>query len=156
MERFEPERDVPPGALSSSTKTKFVNPDFCSRHAAVRPATPPPTITTDTLVHASSGTSTWRPSRKRCPKKSDAPTISPAGSGAVSLRRHAASANGTPKNAARISRLFMKEILATKKHKRHKTMSRKYFVLFVPFCGPIQSASIHPRSIEPAPDYQDG
>src|SRR6185369_3295565 len=109
IRRFEPERDVPPGALSNSIRTKSLNPDFRSRHAAVSPATPPPTITTGTLDHASGGTSTRTPSRTRCPKTSDAPTISPSGSGVSSLRRHAESANGTPKNAAKSSRLFIAE-----------------------------------------------
>src|ERR1044072_7355293 len=120
MVRFEPERDVPPGALSSSINAKSLNPEFCKRHAAVRPATPPPTITSGILDHASCGTSTRPPSRTRCPKTSDAPTISPAGSAATSERRHAAIATGTPRNPANSSRLF----IATKKHKRHKKHKR--------------------------------
>src|SRR4029079_12995301 len=99
------------------------------RHAAVRPATPPPTITSGTLDHASCGTSTRAPSRTRCPKTSEAPTISPAGSGGASSRRHAASATGTPKKAAKSSRLFI--VFSHKKVQKAHKRGTHYSVVFL-------------------------
>jgi hypothetical protein len=101
------------------------------------------------LDHESFGTSTRKPSRTRCPNTSDAPTISPAGSGVVSLRRHAANATGSPKNPASNSRLFIslpqkaqKEFSHKKAHKSQKrfiekpsTFIKNHFELYVPFCG---------------------
>src|SRR6185503_4341026 len=100
-------------------RTKSLTPEFCSRQAAVNPATPPPTIAIPTLVQASAGTSTLKPSRNLWPNTSDVPTISPSGNLGAGSRLHAASAKGTPRNEARISRLLNVVVI---KHELHASL----------------------------------
>src|SRR6185503_11764633 len=89
-------------------------------------------MTTGTLDHASCGTSTRAPSRRRCPKTSDAPTISPAGSGGSSFRRHAASATGSPRNAAKSSRRFIEVHAKTQRVKKAQRESSSFAAPVLP------------------------